>query len=551
MRHVVGAAVSVAIFVLALWALHHELHGVRAADVMAQFRALPIGTVAAALALTAASHLVLTGYDLLAFRILREPLGYPRIALGSFVAFAVGNNVGLALVSGGSMRYRIYSAAGVSGETIAKVIALVTYTFGIGVALVVGVVLVLEPDEAERIAAVPPAVATVLGWIIIAVVAAYAVWVGSRARTLRFRGIELALPGAGVTLVQMLLAAADLALSASVLYVLLPPVPGLSYPAFLGIYVLAIMAGIASHVPGGIGVFETVLLLALPDAPRDALLGAVLAYRCIYYLLPLAVAVALLVVHELSAERGRMARAGLRVGGWLAPAAPPAVGTAVLVAGAILLFSGAFPALDSRLAAAARVVPLPVLELSHLLGSAVGLALIILARGLFRRLAAAWQATMVLLGVGIAASLLRGLGIEESIILALVMLALWLARAAFYRESSLLDQRFGAGWIATIAVVVAGSVWLGLFAYRHVEYSHALWWEFAVTAHAPRFMRASVVVAVLGVGVALWKLLHGAPPAPGLPDADALERARDPGSRLARRCEPRARGRQAPALQRR
>ena len=178
--------------------------------------------------------------------------------------------------------------------------------------------------------------------------------------------------------------------AAAVLYVLLPPQAALSFAAFAGVYLLALAAGVISNVPGGIGVFEFVLLLLLPNVPQDRLLGALLAYRAIYYFAPFAVALVLLGAHEFWVHRAPVVRMARLLRAFLTAVTPQAIAIAVFLAGAVLLFSGATPGLGNRLALLRNFVPLSVLELSHLLGSVVGVGLLIIAHGLYRRLHTAW-----------------------------------------------------------------------------------------------------------------------------------------------------------------
>jgi phosphatidylglycerol lysyltransferase len=145
---------------------------------------------------------------------------------------------------------------------------------------------------------------------------------------------------------------------------------------------------------------------------------------------------------------------------------------------------------------------------------------------LLRRLDAAYLLAVVLIAAGIVASLLRGLAYEEAFVLACLGVLLAPARDVFYRRAALFDLRLSAGWIAAIAMVVIGSIWVGFFAFRHVEYSHDLWWQFALDAKAPRFLRASLAVAVIGMAAALWQLLRPAAPPPVLAKPADLERAR-------------------------
>ena len=163
--------------------------------------------------------------------------------------------------------------------------------------------------------------------------------------------------------------------------------------------------------------------------------------------------------------------------------------------------------------AALRVfVPLPILEFSHLLGSAVGVALLILANGLYRRLDGAWWITVWLLGAGCLASLLKGFDYEEATILALVDGLLIMARTRFNRRASLIDQRFSGPWIVAVVLVLGVALWLVILAYAHVPYANSLWSEFAFEADAPRSLRALLVAALLAGAYGLWRLLRPAPP---------------------------------------
>lgn len=524
-RHVLFAFGSLVLFLTALWVLHRELAHVHMSAVLEQFRAVSRGQIGLALLFTAVSYLSMTGYDALALRYIGRRLPYPRIAMISFTAVAVGQNVGMAMISSGMVRLRMYTAAGLSAAEVAVIVGICTLTFGIGVTFVGGVALAFAPAEAATLVQLSNTQARLVGALILLVLLIYMAWGMLRREPLQIGGWRIPLPAPEVTFHQILLAGIDLCGAAAVLYTLLPGDLGVSYPHFLSIFLIAIVVGIASHVPAGAGVFETVLILALPDAPRDVLLGAILAYRLIYYLLPLALAAMLAGAHEMHVYRDAIRRGVAVTGDSLTQIAPQIIGVAVFLAGTLLLASGATHVTSEHLAILRRFLPLPLLELAHLFSSLAGVGLLILGRELYLRVREAYRPSRWLLGIGILACLIKGLDYEESLVLTLILGGLWLGRDAFDHHGSLLEQPFSAGWAAAVALSLIGTLWLGLFSFKQVEYSEALWSLVSYEGDAARFMRAMLVSVVAVIGFSLAHLSRRVAPRPELPDATELGRA--------------------------
>ncbi len=524
-RHWLAALFSVLLFLAALWVMHRETASVHMGAVLGYFGELSPLTLLLGVLLSAGSYLAMTGYDAIALDYLGKRLPYGRVALVSFVAVSVGQNVGLAWISANAVRLRMYTAAGLSATDVAVVAALCSLAFGIGVAVVGGMALVSDPARAALVLHLPVALPRLLGWLILAATALYLIWGCLRRQPLRVRNWLLRVPGPSTTLAQIGLAVLDLSCSGGVLFMFLPPDLGLSFPMFLGIYLLAIVAGIASHVPGGVGVFESILLLALPDIPREGLLGAVVAYRILFYVAPFGLAALLAAGHELHLHRRLVGKGVAAAGDLLARIAPQIMAVLTFVAGAVLLGSGVTRAVSWRIELLSDLLPLPLLEIAHLTASLVGLALLVLAHSLNQRVRAAYRVTLWLLLAGILSSLVKGLDYEESLLLAALAGVLWLARDAFERPASLLDEIFSAGWISSVTLALIGSLWLGLFSYKHMGYSNELWWRFAFHADAPRALRASLLVVLSATGLGLIKLLRSAPPVPGLPGEGDLARA--------------------------
>ncbi|HXD36293.1 MAG TPA: hypothetical protein VN624_06530, partial [Rhodanobacter sp.] len=424
---------GIALFGLALFWLHHLLGQYRWQDILGHVHAIPAVKLWRAALFTVAGYSCLTLYDALAVRFAGARVPYPRIALISFMGYAIGHNVGFNTLSGGAVRYRAYSALGLGAKQIATIIAFGTVTFLLGAGLLLGLSLLAQADTSVSVLGVHPALTSLAGGVLLAAVAAYLWLVCTCHEPLKFGRLVIPVPKPRVAFAQVAVACADLLCAASVLYALLPGQAHIRFEAFAGIYLIAIAAGVISNVPGGIGVFETVLLLLLPSVPKGSLLGALVAYRAIYYFAPFGIALALLGAHELWVHRGPAVRLVQLGRTFLTAVTPQAIAIAVFLAGAVLLFSGATPGLGNRLDLLRNYLPLPILELSHLLGSAVGVGLLVIAHGLYRRLDAAWWLTIWLLCAGILLSLLKGFDYEEATILAIVIVVLVSARGRFRR----------------------------------------------------------------------------------------------------------------------
>ena len=522
--HRIGPLLGLLLFAGALWVLHHQLKAYRFHDVIQGLENLSGERFFAALALTFLNYLLMTGYDALALRYVRHALPYGKFGLASFISYAFSNNMGFGMIAGGSVRYRLYSAWGLSALEITKVVAFCSLTLWLGFFTLGGVVFLFEPLMLPKVLHLPFASAHTLGRIFLVIVAAYLLWTIMGKRSVRIRDWEFSFPSTQVLVAQVVIASLDWALAGGVLYVLLPKVPALSFPGFLGIYLLAQTGGLISQVPGGLGVFETIVVLLLsPTLPAAEILGVLLVYRFIYYLLPLFLAALLLAIQELLQRQEGFKKFAATFAQWSSGLVPPVFAFTVFVGGAILLFSGATPAVDARLTWLKNFLPLPVLELSHFFASLVGVGLLLLARGLQRRLDASYHLTLVLIGLGIVFALLKGWDYEEAILLAFMLAALLPFRRQFYRKASLLDQRFSPGWIAGIILVLLCSAWLGIFSYKHVEYSGDLWWEFAFDQKAPRFLRASIGAVIIALTFALARLIRPSPPKPLVPTLKDME----------------------------
>ncbi|WP_238846334.1 lysylphosphatidylglycerol synthase domain-containing protein [Nostoc edaphicum] len=240
------------------------------------------------------------GYDILGFNYINRSLSWNKIAFTNFISSAFSNTIGFALLTGSAIRYRFYSTWGVSAVAIAQVIAFANFTFWLGMFAVAGFLFLIKPLNIPTQLHLPFATVRPIGVIFLLLVAAYLLGSIFIRKPLIIRGHEFRFPSFKISLAQIVISSFDWILAAAVLYVLLPSNRYLSYLDFLGIYLLAMFAGVVSNVPGGLGVFETIILLILSSkVSATAVFGSMLAYRGVYYFLPLLVAAGLLGLYEI------------------------------------------------------------------------------------------------------------------------------------------------------------------------------------------------------------------------------------------------------------
>ncbi len=290
---------SVILFGLSIGAIVNELHHHQLTDILASITMMPRWTLGLAIGLTLVNYGFLTGYDTLATWFVRHPLPYRQTALVAVVSYAISNSVGFALLSGSAIRYRFYTVWGLSTGKIAQIIAFCNLSFWLGLFAVGGLVFTLEPLAVPDILHLPFATVHPLGLLFLVILIAYLGLSSLSQRSLNLRGWVLPHLPLPLSLAQIVVTSCDWALAAGVLYVLMPHPITINYFIFFGCYLLAQLAGIISNVPGGLGVFETVLLLLLsPPLMPDQLLGALIVYRVIYYFLPLCAGLLTLGLYE-------------------------------------------------------------------------------------------------------------------------------------------------------------------------------------------------------------------------------------------------------------
>ncbi|SDH97115.1 bifunctional lysylphosphatidylglycerol flippase/synthetase MprF [Pseudomonas panipatensis] len=527
-RQQFGIGVTLLLFSLALIACYHLLRDIDPYSLHDAILDVPTQSLLGAFGATVAGFIILLGYEWSATHFAGVKLPLPSLLTGGFTAFAIGNAVGLSMLSGGSVRYRLYARVGLNAIEVARMTLFASLSLGCALPILAAMAALSDLPDASLALHLPPWLVGVLAAAILVFCVLLVIGMERRrlpeqpspdSQLIRVGHRSVRLPSLRLSLLQLVITALDVAAAATVLYLLLPEAP--PFGAFLLIYMIALAAGVLSHVPGGVGVFEAILLAAFAGQLGAApLAAALLLYRLIYVVLPLLVACLLLLTVE--ARRLLVTRQAMRVASGLAA---PVLAVLVFISGVVLLFSGVTPSIDSRLELLDFLIPHRLVDASHFAASLIGVLCLLLAHGLRRRLSAAWALTLVLLVTGAVLSLLKGMDWEEASELGSTALLLLVFRRSFYRRSRLMDVPFSPLYLAASACVVAASIWLFLFAYQDVPYSQELWWQFALDADAPRGLRAALGSCLLLTAVSLAWLLRTKPPAIHEPSPEDLDNA--------------------------
>ena len=539
-REVLSAGAGLIILVLALTALHGLLHEVDPAHIGAAFASIRGINWAFALVAAALSYTCLMLYDVCATRTLGLDVPARTAATAGALSYAVSNMLGLSLLTGGAVRTAIYARAGIEQRDVIRVIALASLNFWFGIFVLFALsLLLLPPGMGLAGVSIPEGLRLGPPLGVAAGLVGLLIWLSRKPRQLVFGRLSLALPGARLAVAQLLVAAVDLAACAAIIFIFVPDLGAAAYPAFLAAYTLALGTSVLTHSPGGLGVFEAVMLVLLPDVARDALAAALIAYRLIYYLLPflLALAVILITQRETISVRVRMLLPHGRSAA--ADTIPSFLATSTFMVGAVLVWSSAVPEPPGVVSRLAAYLPHMLYSVSHLVTSMVGAALMFIGWGLYRRLDAAWFATLALGVTGFLLALFLGPDWVQASICAALALMLAPLRSAFFRQTSLVSEPFSPQWLAAAASVFAITVSTGLWMFRKVAYAHDLWWQFAPSGDAPRFLRAALGAGVVVVILAgRWLLAPARLVVPTeLPEtvfAAALAQASDSQAHLAR-----------------
>lgn len=327
--HAVGLVASLVIIGIAVVVLYKMLRNINPAEVFDALTGTDPWRVGLAALFVACAYFTLTFYDWFALRTIgKTKVPYRTAALASFTSYSIGHNLGFSAFTGGTVRYRIYSAHGLGAIDVAKLCFITGLTFWLGNMAILGLGITIEPWAASAVDQLPPWLNRLIGIALLSGLAAYVVWVGWKPRRI---GVgegkwTVTLPGSKLTALQICIGIIDLSFCAAAMYVLMPQTPYIDPIALGVVFISATLLGFASHAPGGLGVFDAAMLVALSQFDKEPLLGALLLLRLLYYVTPFAFALIIMGVRELLLSRARKVAAAKLVHTAAAPleAAAPA-----------------------------------------------------------------------------------------------------------------------------------------------------------------------------------------------------------------------------------
>jgi uncharacterized membrane protein YbhN (UPF0104 family) len=294
-----GVFISLTMITIAVIVLYRILRDIDPDALIDAIDATDWKTLIIAGLFVAAGYLTLTFYDLFALRTIgRSEVPYRVAALAGFTSYSVGHNVGASVFSGGAVRYRIYSSWGLSVIEVTKICFISGLTFWLGNATVLGLGVLFSPQAARAIDQLPPWCNRIVALIILSLLVAYVAWVWVKPRVIGREGWQVTLPGGPLTLLQIAIGIIDLGCCAAAMYMLVPDEPNLGFVTVAVIFVAATLLGFASHAPGGLGVFDAAMMVALWQFDKEDLLAGLLLFRLLYYIIPFVISLAVLGIRE-------------------------------------------------------------------------------------------------------------------------------------------------------------------------------------------------------------------------------------------------------------
>lgn len=530
--------VPIVLLIAVGWLLVHEIGGLDIHQLRSQLRDLDAAQLIGLCLLGLGAVGTMYLYDWTVARWLGIAIPWRRLLRYSWIANTFNNLAGMSGLTGSGIRYLLLTREGVAGATAASYSGTMVLSVPLGLSTLIALTLPLAPSLIRQM---PAASGVVYG-----IIALFALYLpvfllltgagGLHQRFLRALppmrlGYRLGL--VGISVLDWMLAAITLWLCLRVTGVQVP------LGLFIASFVLSAALGIASLLPGGLGVFDGALLLTLSASANHAdTLAGILLFRLFYYLIPWLIAVYLgaeLLTVRSQALRTRLANRLERYPllgilqlpvSWLASFGVRVLAWMTFAAGLVLLLSSASPSIAERAALLRDYLPVPAIEGSHFVSVAIGVLLVGLARGIAGQVRSAYKLTQILLLIGAVFSLIKGIDYEEATFLLMVAALLRGRQRFFYRETYALFSRRNVLWfigfILALALFMAVGDLLTTDSHLMRLLTH---WGYGVM-HQTRFLQSVLVMAITVLGFLGWSWFRMPAPPLHRPDAEALEKAR-------------------------
>lgn len=525
-RQFLALLLALSIFFVALIVCWELLKTINLQDIKNAFDKLSFRAVLFACLSAMGSYIMLICYEWSAARYAGVDLKRSTIAVGGICASAIGNAVGLSALSGGAIRCRLYFKYGLTTIDVARMSIFVTLSLGFTLPLLAAVAALIHPHDTMLALHLSAGQVWLIAGGVVGLYAGLLLYLYCHRLTQRpnpdsqlfqFLHWSIRLPNLKLASCQFLITLFDVLLAGAILYFLIPNQP--NFITFIMIYIIALVAGVLSHVPGGVGIFEAIMLAAFSSQIGAAQLTvALIIYRIIYILLPLIPAGILLLINE-----GKQFLTAPQVDENETGIAAAIMAVLVFVAGVVMMFSSIIPGYNHPFVT--TLIPNKVVNLAHLSASLIGVLCLLLAMGLRRRLYSAWNVSIILLVLGSCCSLLSGLHWIETSFLSAITLLLIKFRTTFYRKSRLRVLPYSLKSFAICFCLIALLVWLTLFIYQNATYNQSLWWQFELDSHAPRGLKMALASFILLTCIMLYWLFRPSLPVINLPKQEELNKA--------------------------
>lgn len=511
-----GLIFTLFVFILALFVCSSLVQEIDKKQLLEAFRGVSYHSIGFALLAAIISYLMIFGYEWSAshYAGVYEEVPLQTLLLGGLTAASIGNALGFSMLTGGSVRYRVYSRKGLSAISIIQMTVFASLSLGTALPPIAALMAFTDIQYSAKALHISNSLLIIIasliliGYTVALVVVSFFITPEHPSKDSRLLNIgltSLRVPSLRIVILQFIITFLDMIAAGTVLYALLPESISSVVPfgTFLTIYLLALATGVLSHIPGGLGVFEAILLAAFGDSVNMAgLFAALLLYRFIYVILPLLVSCLVLLVVE--ARRFANTRQAVKIASSIAP---PIIALLVFVSGVVLLCSSIMP--QTMGLENAFVVSSIFANISHLIASLIGGLCLIVAQALWRRLKIAWTLSICFLVIGSSLAILNALDWRLACSLAFLVCIMITFRETFYRPGRLFDIPCSPLNLVIIGCTIIFMLWLFLFVYRHVPHKVAFLWQIASDGDIPRAIRSIIAASLLLIITSIFWFVRG------------------------------------------